>query len=45
MPEECTSLDLLSLARLGYAAMSRGDLDGVMILFAADAVYDNSATG
>ena len=45
MPEESTTLDLVRLARQGYEAMSRGDLDGVMSLFAADAVYDMSAAG
>ena len=45
MPEESTTLDLVRLARHGYEAMSRGDLDGVMSLFAADAVYDISAAG
>jgi ketosteroid isomerase-like protein len=45
MPEESTTLDLVALARQGYAAMSRGDLDRVMSLFAADAVYDISAAG
>ncbi len=39
MPEESTTLDPVRLARQGYEAMSRGDLDGVMSLFAADAVY------
>jgi ketosteroid isomerase-like protein len=37
--------DLVRLARQGYEAVSRGDLDGVMSLFAADAVYDMSAAG
>jgi ketosteroid isomerase-like protein len=45
MPEESTTPDLVRLARQGYEAMSRGDLDGVMSLFAADAVYDASAPG
>ena len=45
MPEESTTLDLVGLARQGYEAMSRGDLDGVMSLFAADAVYDLSDAG
>ena len=43
--EESTTPDLVRLARQGYAAMSRGDLDAVMSLFAADAVYDASAAG
>ena len=45
MSEESTTPDLVRLARQGYEAMSRGDLDGVMSLFAADAVYDASAAG
>ena len=45
MSEESTTADLVSLAREGYEAMSRGDLDGVMSGFAADAVYDMSAAG
>jgi ketosteroid isomerase-like protein len=45
MAEESTTPDLVRLARQGYEAMSRGDLDGVMSLFAADAVYDASAAG
>ncbi|HXW59764.1 MAG TPA: nuclear transport factor 2 family protein [Solirubrobacteraceae bacterium] len=45
MPEESTTRDLVRLARQGYEAMSRGDLDGVMSLFAADAVYDASDQG
>ena len=45
MSEESTTPDLVRLARQGYAAISRGDLDGVMSLFAADAVYDMSAAG
>lgn len=44
MPESTTP-DLVRLARQGYEATSRGDLDGVMSLFAADAVYDMSAAG
>jgi ketosteroid isomerase-like protein len=43
--EESTTPDLVRLARQGYEAMSRGDLDAVMSLFAADAVYDASAAG
>ncbi len=43
--EESTTVDLVRLARQGYEAMSRGDLDAVMSLFAADAVYDASAVG
>jgi ketosteroid isomerase-like protein len=45
MAEESTTPDLVGLARLGYEAMSRGDLDAVMRLFAADAVYDLSDAG
>jgi ketosteroid isomerase-like protein len=45
MPGESTTLDLVRLARQGYEAMARGDLDGVMSLFAADAVYDMSDAG
>ena len=43
--EESATPDLVRLARQGYAAMSRGDLDAVMSLFAADAVYDASIVG
>ena len=43
--EESTTPDLVRLARQGYEAMNRGDLDGGMSLFAADAVYDMSAAG
>jgi ketosteroid isomerase-like protein len=43
--EQSTTLDLVRLARQRYKDMSRGDLDGVMSLFAADAVYDMSAAG
>jgi ketosteroid isomerase-like protein len=43
--EESTTLDEVRLARQGYEAMSRGDLDAVMSLFAADAVYDMSRAG
>jgi ketosteroid isomerase-like protein len=45
MPDESTTPDLVRLARQGYEAMARGDLDGVMSLFAADAVYDMSDAG
>ena len=45
MSEESTTPDLVSLARQAYGAMNRGDLDGVMSLFAADAVYDMSGAG
>jgi ketosteroid isomerase-like protein len=43
--EEPTTLDEVRLTRQGYKAMSRGDLDAVMSLFAADAVYDMSDAG
>jgi ketosteroid isomerase-like protein len=45
MSEEPATPDLASLARLGYEAMSRGDVDGVMSVFATDAVLDMSAAG
>jgi ketosteroid isomerase-like protein len=45
MTEEATTPDLVRLARQGYEAMSRADLDGVMSLFAPDAVYDASDAG
>ena len=45
MSEQSTTPDPVTLARQGYEAMGRGDLDGVMSLFAADAVYDMSAAG
>jgi ketosteroid isomerase-like protein len=45
MPEDSTTLDLVGLAQQGYEAASRGDFDGVMSLFAADAVYDLSDAG
>jgi len=45
MPEESTTPELVRLARQGYEAMSRGDVDAVMSLFATDAVYDGSAGG
>jgi len=45
MAEESTTPDLVRLARQGYEAIRRGDLDGVMSLFAADEVYDMSAAG
>ncbi len=37
MSEESTTPDLLRLARQAYEAASRGDLDAVMSLYAADA--------
>jgi ketosteroid isomerase-like protein len=45
MPEEFTTHDAARLARQGYEAMSRGDVDGVMSVFAAGAVLDMSAAG
>jgi ketosteroid isomerase-like protein len=45
MPEESTTPDLARLARQGYEAMSRGDIDGVMSVFATDAMLDFSAAG
>jgi ketosteroid isomerase-like protein len=45
MPEESTTPDLVRLARQAYEAASRGDLDAVMSLYAADAVYDLSDAG
>jgi ketosteroid isomerase-like protein len=45
MEDESTTPDLVTLARQGYEAMSRGDVDGVMSVFAADAVLDMSAAG
>jgi ketosteroid isomerase-like protein len=45
MSEDSTTSDLARLAREGYEAMSRGDLDGVVSVFAADAVLDMSAAG
>jgi ketosteroid isomerase-like protein len=45
MPEEPMTPDLVGLARQGYEAMSRGDVDAVMSLFAPDAVYDGSDAG
>jgi ketosteroid isomerase-like protein len=45
MSEEPTTPDLVELARQGFEAMSRGDLDAVMSFFAPDAVYDVSDAG
>jgi ketosteroid isomerase-like protein len=45
MSEESTTPDLVRLGRQAYEAMNRGDLDGVMSFFAADATYDMSAAG
>jgi hypothetical protein len=45
MPEDSTTPDLVALGRQAYEAMSRGDLDAVMSLFVADALYDGSAQG
>jgi ketosteroid isomerase-like protein len=43
--EEPTTPDQLRLGRQAREAMSRGDLDAVMSLFAPDAVYDLSDVG
>ena len=43
--EESTTTDLVRLARQAYEAIDRGDPDGLMSLFAADAVYDMSTAG
>ena len=45
MIEESTTPDLVRIARQAYEAVSRVDFDGVMSLFAADAVYDLSEAG
>ena len=45
MSEESTTPDEVRLARQAYEAVSRGDFDAVMSLFAADAVYDLSDAG
>ncbi len=45
MIEESTTPDLVRIARQAYEAVSRGDFDAVMSLFAADAVYDLSEAG
>jgi ketosteroid isomerase-like protein len=45
MIEESTTPDLVRIARQAYEAVSRGDFDAVMRLFAADAVYDLSEAG
>jgi ketosteroid isomerase-like protein len=45
MDDESTTPDLVRLARQGYEAVSRSDVDGVMSVFAADAVLDMSAAG
>jgi ketosteroid isomerase-like protein len=44
-PEESTTPDLVRLARQGYEAMSRGDLDAVMSFYAPDAVYEAVSLG
>jgi ketosteroid isomerase-like protein len=43
--EEPKTPDLVRLVRQAYDAVSRGDFDAVMSLFAADAVYDLSDAG
>ena len=45
MSGESTTPDLVSLARQGYEAMGRGDIDALMSVYAADAVYDLSDAG
>jgi ketosteroid isomerase-like protein len=45
MIEESTTPDLVRIARQAYEAVSRGDFDAVMSLFAADAVYELSEAG
>jgi ketosteroid isomerase-like protein len=45
MTGESTTSDLVRRARQGYEAASRDDLDAVMSLYAADAVYDLSDLG
>jgi ketosteroid isomerase-like protein len=45
MPEEPTTPDLVALGLQAYEALSCGDFDAVMSLFAADAVYDGSDAG
>src|SRR6185437_2437645 len=45
MPEESRTPDEVRLARQAYEAVSRGDFDAVMSLFAANAVYDLSDAG
>ena len=45
MSQESTTPDLVILARQAYEAVSRGDFDAVMSVFAADAVYDLSDAG
>ncbi|MHB8233812.1 MAG: nuclear transport factor 2 family protein [Solirubrobacteraceae bacterium] len=45
MSDESTAPDLVSLARRGYESLTRGDIDGVMSVFAEHAVFDMSAVG
>jgi len=45
MPQKDTPGDEVRLAQQGYEAMSRGDVDAEMSLFAPGAVYDMSAAG
>ncbi|HWX96914.1 MAG TPA: nuclear transport factor 2 family protein [Solirubrobacteraceae bacterium] len=45
MIEESTTPDLVRSARQAHEAVSRGDFDAVMSLFAADAVYYLSEAG
>jgi ketosteroid isomerase-like protein len=45
MPEESTTRDSAALGLRTYEALSCGDLDAAMSMFAADAVYDGSEHG
>src|ERR1700730_12582604 len=45
MSDESTTPDLVRLVRQSYEAVSRGDLDAMMSLFAPNAVYDLSDAG
>jgi ketosteroid isomerase-like protein len=45
MPAESRTPDLVELARRQLAAVNRRDLDTVLSLLAADAVYDTSPSG
>jgi ketosteroid isomerase-like protein len=45
MPEERSTSDPVTLGRQVYQALSCGEVDAAMSLFAADAVYDGSDSG
>jgi ketosteroid isomerase-like protein len=45
MREESARTDLVSLGRHAYEALSRGDVDAVMSVFAPGALYDASEQG